>query len=117
MSIVIGVGASHTTLMNTHWDAVAHLDRAIAFRDRARRSERAASARPVPTSPSSSGPNHFRGLWLDLMPAFLLGVGDVIAAGEHGTPEGPAADRPAARAHAARRTVADGFDLAFSARA
>ncbi len=32
-SIVLGVGASHSTLMNTHWDKVVHIERAEAFRD------------------------------------------------------------------------------------
>ena len=31
--IVIGVGASHTTLMNTRWDEVDHLEAAHAFRN------------------------------------------------------------------------------------
>ena len=40
MSIVIGVGASHTTLMNTSWDEVAHLDRARRVPRRARHGQR-----------------------------------------------------------------------------
>ena len=28
--IVLGVGASHSTLMNTHWDKVVHTDRAVS---------------------------------------------------------------------------------------
>ena len=31
--VVLGIGASHSTLMNTHWEEVATLDRALAFRD------------------------------------------------------------------------------------
>jgi 2,3-dihydroxyphenylpropionate 1,2-dioxygenase len=31
--IVLGVGASHSTLMNTHWDKVVHVERAARFRD------------------------------------------------------------------------------------
>jgi 2,3-dihydroxyphenylpropionate 1,2-dioxygenase len=31
--IVLGVGASHSTLMNTHWDRAVHQDRAGQFRD------------------------------------------------------------------------------------
>jgi 2,3-dihydroxyphenylpropionate 1,2-dioxygenase len=47
MSVVFGIGASHTTLMNTNWDAVAHLDRAIAFRQGlADASDRLRAARP-----------------------------------------------------------------------
>lgn len=114
MSIVIGVGASHTTLMNTHWDAVAHVDRAIAFRDGlAEAAELVRAARPDVAV--IVGPNHFRGLWLDLMPAFTLGVGAVIAAGEHGTPKGPLrTDTDLAHA-LLDALLADEFDLAFSA--
>ena len=35
------------------------------------------------------GSNHFRGFLLDLIPSFTMGVGEVIASGESGTPKGP----------------------------
>ena len=61
MSIVLGVGASHTTLMNTHWDAVAHLDGAVAFRAAlAQVNEMIVAAQP--DAVVIVGPNHFRGL-------------------------------------------------------
>ena len=87
-SIVLGVGASHSTLMNTHWDKVVHTDRAEAFRDSlATARQRLAEARPDVVV--LIGSNHFRGFFLDMIPAFTLGVGEVIAAGESGTPKGP----------------------------
>ena len=48
-AIVLGVGASHSTLMNTHWDKVVHTERAEAFRDSLRdgQPERLASCNPT----------------------------------------------------------------------
>ena len=112
--IVVGAAASHTTLMNTRWDEVDHLPRAHRFRDGlAEAAEIITAARP--DLAVIVGSNHFRGFWLDLMPAFTIGVGEVIAAGEHGTPKGSQPTDP----DAARAVVADlmtsGFDPAFSA--
>ena len=45
-----GVGASHSTLMNTHWDQVVHTDRAEAFRDALAQARRRI-ARRSPTWP------------------------------------------------------------------
>lgn len=113
--IVLGVGASHSTLMNTHWDKVVHTDRAEAFRDAlsvAR--QRIADARP--DAVVIVGSNHFRGFWLDLIPAFTMGVGEVIAAGESGTPKGPQrTDQEFAQA-LARELVEAGTEVAISAR-
>jgi hypothetical protein len=96
VSVVVGVLASHTTLMNTKWDEVDHLERAHAFRDAL-----GAARRAIETSGAEVavivGPNHFRGFWLDLMPTFTVGVGEVSGAGEHGTPKGPPPDGSRAR--------------------
>jgi 2,3-dihydroxyphenylpropionate 1,2-dioxygenase len=114
--IVFGVGASHSTLMNTHWDRTVHIDRAQRFRDAlgdAR--DRLAAARP--DAVVLIGSNHFRGFWLDLIPAFTLGVGECVASGESGTPKGPQpVDVPLARHLANTLVERDGFDVAFSAR-
>jgi 2,3-dihydroxyphenylpropionate 1,2-dioxygenase len=114
-SIVLGVGASHSTLMNTHWDKVVHTDRAEAFRDALHEArDRIAAVRP--DTVLVVGSNHFRGFWLDLIPAFTLGVGEVIAAGDGGTPRGPQRTDPEfARALAAELTGA-GTEVAISAR-
>jgi 2,3-dihydroxyphenylpropionate 1,2-dioxygenase len=114
VSVVVGVGASHTTLMNTHWDAVAHLDGPVAFRD-ALDEVNGMLADSHPDVAVVIGPNHFRGLWLDLMPSFLLGVGTVTAAGEHGTPRGPLPADPEFAHSILDALVADNFDIAFSA--
>jgi 2,3-dihydroxyphenylpropionate 1,2-dioxygenase len=114
-SIVLGVGASHTTLMNTHWHALTHLDRAERFRDAlgAAREELIAARPDVAVI---FGSNHFRGFYLDLMPAFTIGAGECIASGEAGTPSGPQpVDVPLAR-HIVTSLLDDSFDVAFSAK-
>jgi len=114
--IVLGVGASHSTLMNTHWEQTLHKDRAERFRDalKAARDELAAAR---PDTVILVGSNHFRGFWLDLIPSFTIGVGECVASGESGTPKGPLpVDVPLAR-HLANSLVEGGrFDAAFSAR-
>lgn len=114
--IVLGVGASHSTLMNTHWEQTIHLDRAERFRD-ALGVAREQLAAAVPDTVVLVGSNHFRGFWLDLIPSFTIGVDECIASGESGTPKGPQrVDVPLAR-HLASTLVEDaGFDVAFSAR-
>jgi 2,3-dihydroxyphenylpropionate 1,2-dioxygenase len=112
---IIGVAASHSTLMNTHWNDVDHLPDAHRFRDALARA-RAALAELAPDGVVIFGSNHFRGMFLDLMPAFTVGVGEVIGAGESGTPGGPlAVDTDLAR-HIVDGLVGDGFDPAFSLR-
>src|SRR5438105_3997010 len=86
--IVLGVGASHSTLMNTHWDKVVHTEPAERFRD-ALYEARDLLAAAKPDIAIIIGSNHFRGFWLDLIPAFTLGVGEVVGSGEAGTPSGP----------------------------
>ena len=86
--IVLGVGASHSTLMNTHWDKVIHIEEAERFRA-ALGQARDAIAAARPDVAVIIGSNHFRGFWLDMIPAFTLGVGEVIASGEAKTPSGP----------------------------
>ncbi|GII66920.1 2,3-dihydroxyphenylpropionate 1,2-dioxygenase [Sphaerisporangium krabiense] len=113
--IVLGVGASHSTLMNTHWDQVVHTDRAEAFRDAldtARR--RVAEARPDVAV--IVGSNHFRGFWLDLIPAFTVGVGEVVATGEAGTPKGRQKTDPGFAQALAADLVEAGTEVAISAR-
>lgn len=112
--IVAGIGASHTTLMNTKWDEVDHLERAHRYRDGL------AAARRLLTDAALDlvlvvGSNHFRGFWLDLMPTFTLGVGEVIGAGEHGTPAGRQPSRPDVALGLASALVERHFDVAFSA--
>lgn len=114
--IILGVGASHSTLMNTHWEETVHKDRAERFRD-ALYAARDELAEARPDTVIVVGSNHFRGFWLDLIPSFTIGVGECLASGESGTPEGPQpVDVPLAR-HIADTLVEGGrFDIAYSAR-
>lgn len=114
-TVVVGVAASHTTLMNTRWELVDHLPRAHDYRN-----SLATAKRLVEQSGADVavvvGPNHFRGLWLDLMPTFTIGVDIVEGAGEHGTPHGPLPTDPALAQLLLSGLVGAGFDPAFSAR-
>ncbi|MEU7631296.1 catechol 1,2-dioxygenase [Nocardia sp. NPDC049220] len=115
-TIVLGVGASHSTLMNTHWEETTHKAEACRFRD-ALYATRDRIAAAAPDVVLIIGSNHFRGFWLDLIPAFTLGVGEVNSSGESGTPKGPQqVDVDFAR-HLANEVIEGGrFDLAYSAR-
>ena len=113
--IVLGVGASHSTLMNTHWDQVVHLEDARRFRN-ALGQAREAVAAARPDVAVVIGSNHFRGFWLDLIPAFTLGVGEVIASGEAKTPAGPQRTDPPFAQELAERLTNSGTEVAISAR-
>src|SRR5687768_5154152 len=113
--IVLGVAASHSTLMNTHSDQVVHTDRAERFRD-ALTEARDAVAAARPDVAIVVGSNHFRGFWLDMIPAFTLGVGEVIGAGEAGTPKGPQRTAPAFANALAGALIDAGTEVALSAR-
>jgi 2,3-dihydroxyphenylpropionate 1,2-dioxygenase len=113
--IVLGVGASHSTLMNTHWDQVVHVEDARRFRD-ALGHARDAVAAARPDAAIIIGSNHFRGFWLDMIPAFTLGVGEVIASGEAKTPSGPQRTDPKFAQALAEHLVDSGTEVAISAR-
>jgi 2,3-dihydroxyphenylpropionate 1,2-dioxygenase len=111
--IVLGIGASHTTLMNTRWGDVDHLPRAHHFRNAL------AQAKGLITAARADlvviiGSNHFRGFWLDLMPSFSIGVDTVTAVGEHGTPSGDQRVDPVAAQAICGSLVGADFDVAFS---
>lgn len=114
--IVLGIGASHSTLMNTHWEETTHKAEAERFRDALHAArDRIAAAKPDVVV--LLGSNHFRGFWLDLIPAFTFGVGECNASGESGTPKGPQkVDVDFARYLAGEVVESGRFDPAFSAR-
>ncbi len=70
-AVVIGVMASHTTLMNTQWDAVDHLDRAHEFRNGLWEARNALTHANVDVA-IIVGPNHFRVFCPDLILCFLI---------------------------------------------
>lgn len=111
--IVSGIGASHTTLMNTRWHEVDALPRAHAFRDALHQAASEMHAAQVDLC-IIIGSNHFRGHWLDLMPSFAIGVDQVMSSGEHGTPSGAQASCPEHALAICNHLVEDGFDMAFS---
>lgn len=111
--IVLGIGASHTTLMNTQWAKVDHLERAHRFRDGLRIAQQELLA-SRPDVVLILGSNHFRGFWLDLMPAFTIGVGTVLSSGEHGMPKGELLADNGFAGMICERMMEGGFDLAFS---
>jgi 2,3-dihydroxyphenylpropionate 1,2-dioxygenase len=115
-NIVLGVGASHSTLMNTHWEQTTHKAEAERFRDALYTArDRIAAARPDVVI--LLGSNHFRGFWLDLIPPFTLGVGECHASGESGTPAGRQHVDIGFARHLAEALIEGGrFDPAFSAR-
>ncbi|MCZ4543912.1 catechol 1,2-dioxygenase [Rhodococcus erythropolis] len=114
--IVLGIGASHSTLMNTHWEETTHKAEAERFRDALYLSrEKIAASKPDVVL--IFGSNHFRGFWLDLIPAFTLGVGECTSSGESGTPKGPQRVDVEFARHLANELIEGGrFDLAYSAR-
>jgi 2,3-dihydroxyphenylpropionate 1,2-dioxygenase len=113
--IVLGVGASHSTLMNTHWSEVDHLPAAHRFRD-GLATAREALALAEPDVLVVIGSNHFRGMFLDLMPSFTVGVGEVHGAGEAGTPAGPLPVDTVLARTVVDHLVGSGLDPAFSLR-
>ena len=113
--IVMGIGASHTTLMNTQWDKVDHLPEAHSFRNGLTEASEKIHAANVDLV-IIVGSNHFRGHWLDLMPSFAIGVDEVVSSGEHGTPKGPQRTSPAHALSIANALLSDGFDMCFSTR-
>lgn len=113
--VVLGVGASHSTLMHGHRTLPATQEAATQYEEGLRQAAaQIASARPEVAV--IVGSNHFRGLWLDLLPAFTIGVGECTSSGEAGTLKGPlAVDVDLAR-HLCTSVVHDGFDMALSLR-
>lgn len=114
-AVVLGIGASHGTMMNTHWDQARYPDRAQRFLDGLREAnEILIAARPDVVI--IIGSNHFRGFYLDLAPAFTIGLEDCSAMGEAGTPSGPQkVDQKLAR-HIVESLLQECFDVAFSTR-
>lgn len=114
-TIVLGVGASHSTLMNTHWDEVDHLPAAHRFRGGLlAAADAVAAARP--DAIVVIGSNHFRGMFLDLMPAVTVGVAELNGAGEANTPSGPLPVDQHLAKHVVDTLVRNDFDSAFSLR-
>ena len=113
--LIMGIGASHTTLMNTQWDQVDHLDEAHAFKN-ALSQARDALQSAQPDIVVVVGSNHFRGHWLDMMSSFAIGIDEIESSGEHGTPKGQQKASPDHALALANSLVDQGFDMSFSTR-
>lgn len=113
--IIMGIGASHTTLMNTQWAKVDHLPEAHAFKAGLETASEALHASKADLA-IVVGSNHFRGHWLDLMPSFAIGVDEIDSSGEHGTPKGLQKTSPEQALAIANSLMDQGFDMAFSTR-
>lgn len=114
-TVVAGVMASHTTLMNTKWAEVDHIDRAHTFRDGLFAARDMLAGLDIDAA-VVIGPNHFRGFWLDLMPSITVGVGEVLGAGEHGTPSGELPTDPVLARHILETMLDFSVDAAMSLR-
>ncbi|MFE2182366.1 3-carboxyethylcatechol 2,3-dioxygenase [Streptomyces sp. NPDC059455] len=105
------VTASHSPLMHTvepHGDTRAAVDSAFA-------QARAFVAGFRPDLVVVVAPDHYNGMFYDLMPPFCVGT-VAEAVGDYGTGQGPlAVDRDAAQ-HVVREVLAGGIDLAMSER-
>lgn len=62
------------------------------------------------------GPDHFRNFFLDVMPSFCVGVGEIVSCGDYGTHKGAVPHAEGIGRHIAEHTQAAGFDPAFSVR-
>ncbi|QOC93406.1 DODA-type extradiol aromatic ring-opening family dioxygenase [Micromonospora craniellae] len=111
--LVGGVAASHSTLMNTDFDRVVDRTSAQAFRD-ALGKGRSFLTELKPDAIIYIGSNHFRGFFLDLLPAFSIGVGKVAGSGESGTPKGQLPTDQTLARHLLEGLTARDIDMAFS---
>ncbi|RKQ71181.1 2,3-dihydroxyphenylpropionate 1,2-dioxygenase [Litorimonas taeanensis] len=113
--IIMGIGASHTTLMNTQWAKVDHLPEAHNFKNALHQASAAMHALK-PDLAIVVGSNHFRGHWLDMMSSFAIGVDEIESSGEHGTPKGAQKTSPDNALTIANSLLDQGYDMAFSTR-
>src|SRR2546421_6010496 len=60
------------------------------------------------------GPDHFRALFYDLMPAFTIGIDRIAGWGDWNTPTGPFVSQPELANHILHTCLAQDFDAAFS---
>jgi len=114
-TIVAAIAASHATAMKTRYDQTNDMESAERFMGGMREAAKIIDA-AKPDALLVVGSNHFQGFFLDMMPAFALGVGEVIGLGDGGSPKGQLkVDLDLARELAFELSSRD-FDMAISLR-
>lgn len=109
--IVFGAALSHSPMMNFPLKKdQAKVDRFKAAVGGIARQLQAAA----PDVILIFGPDHFRTLFYDLMPSFVIGIGSIEGWGDWDTPRGPFTPHPLLAEHLLRTTLEDGFEPAFS---
>ena len=110
-SIVFGGALSHSPMMNYP------ITRDHAPVERFRSAVREMGVRLRAAKPDAIvlfGPDHFRALFYDLMPAFTVGLHGISGWGDWNTPEGPFPASPGFGESIVQALLADGFEPAFS---
>jgi 2,3-dihydroxyphenylpropionate 1,2-dioxygenase len=110
-NIVFGGALSHSPMMN--FPTAQNDEQVVVFRkavaelgNRLRRSR--------PDVVIVFGPDHFRTLFYDLMPAFVIGIDRLDGWGDWNTPTGPFRTNPPLARHILTSVIAEGFEPAFS---
>ena len=110
-TIVFGGALSHSPLMNVtlrgDHDLVQRFQAAVAEMARL-------ISDAEPDVLVVFGPDHFRALFYDLMPAFVVGVGRLDGWGDWESPAGPFATQPDLAKHILNDVMQHGFEPAFS---
>ncbi len=111
-TIVAGGALSHSPLMNLDVPE-GERESVAAFRDAARAlGERIRAARPDVVVVCAQ--DHFRSVYYNNMPAFLIGTGDVTRLGDWHGPAGPLPVHPELARYLARGLFARGFEPSLS---
>ncbi|MDE3156842.1 MAG: hypothetical protein KGN76_17210 [Acidobacteriota bacterium] len=110
-TIVFGGALSHSPLMNVTLQG----DHDLVQRFQAGVAELASRLSDAePDVLVVFGPDHFRALFYDLMPAFVVGVGRLDGWGDWQSPAGPFSTRGDLATHVLTDVMAHGFEPAFS---
>jgi 2,3-dihydroxyphenylpropionate 1,2-dioxygenase len=110
-SIIFGGALSHSPMMNY---PIAR-DHAPVERFRSAVHEMGTRLRTSkPDAIVLFGPDHFRALFYDMMPAFAIGVRTISGWGDWNTPVGPFPAATALADHIVNTLLADGYEPAFS---
>ncbi|MFI8308162.1 2,3-dihydroxyphenylpropionate 1,2-dioxygenase [Streptomyces sp. NPDC085927] len=117
MSEIVGFAAlSHSPFWNGSFPAEATPETLGARFTTAAARLRDLVADLAPDAVVIFGPDHFRNFFLDVMPSFCVGVGEIVGCGDYGTHKGAVPHAEGIGRHIAESAQAAGFDPAFSVR-